>query len=538
MAMRLRGIFFVCLLLTCSIVRGAQPEANVAYVQALARLYAQYHSATLVRDVFLAENSSGAKEITAAFEDWKRTSGLGEIESEFSRVLGSAVQKAESAKEANRARMRTLLATQQKGRWSPGDLVTLLKSPAFETAQKYSADIQLVRAAMKGPTGTSPAGAHSNAPLAGATSAPKSLVIYTVPQLNTLYGKVYRETPGNDVAKRNAAAAHLKDLGLIAVEGLIDPEKGRTLIYSDDTFEAAKRIYLRTEQTDFRPYDFKGREVVVAGRVSKVDVFIELAEPRFVANPQELSRSKIAVERAGLKRKAIDREVFRVEPGKGIRPEEIEGVYTRMNWSLSGVGGSMVAEWDPYLVLKDGWFYSDPLLAPECFNAKLSREKEPQKWGKWKKEGMAFVVEWLEERPDGTKTARYADLTRLDAAPKGARLRGEISAMRGGGNTAFGGNTAIAAVRSYTFFPDGRFIFGATVGGGGGNDYSGEGPNVAFSSTAADKRGRYEVGAWGLVLTFETGEVRPLLFALIGNDGLDAVMLGQTAYTGAGKILK
>src|SRR6185503_3393920 len=142
-------------------------------------------------------------------------------------------------------------------------------------------------------------------------------------------------------------------------------------------------------------------------------------------------------------------------PGQGLKSSAIKGVVINMEYGM-GVGGMMIAEYRPYLLLQNGSIYKYPKAAPYDLDVAASRAAEPTKWGTWKQEGKTLVVTLPEKGV--MKTERW-DKHWFWARPATAneKMKGGFKTIGGGGNTALGGNSMIVVASNITFNTKGQF---------------------------------------------------------------------------------
>lgn len=498
-----------------------------AHDMAVAKVCAVGYLAEISRDEFAQQNPAQREALNQVFASWREKHVLPALEKQLGAEWTQMRGKAETSVAQQRANFVSSLRANQKGKWAPADFAQMLEGSTFNLQQSMEAELALLA--------TDQGLAHAQ-PDAGGTIATSQLSAqvkrYTVAQLAALFESVKAKTPGDGSVKRKRAEAALKSLGMVAVEGIVDPKRGVTLNYEDETWATTLNVYVEFRD-DQSLKQRKGQKLVVLGRVSKVDTWIELADAVVVRDGASLAAANVTDLTPGLRRKDVDWTVFRVAPGKGIPANNIDGIYVRFVSGI-GVGGMMIMQPRGYLVLRDGWIYDDPYLAPDAFNAELSREKEPQKWGRWKKEGKTFVIEWKERRAGDDAVSRYSDLAPLVPLESGAKLAGSLSSISGGGNTAFGGNTMVVASSDYEFLPDGRFSTGRMAGVSGGNDYTGNAPNVAGYSKSGNQGGSYVVSRFGIHLRFTNGETKSLIFAPMEKGTFGAALIGQSSFTGKG----
>ena len=171
--------------------------------------------------------------------------------------------------------------------------------------------------------------------------------------------------------------------------------------------------------------------------------------------------------------------------GQGLKDSEILGAYLEQSTGI-GVGGMVLTTYPVSLFLKDGTVYNDPYWAPASFNDKLSRQLEPQKWGKWTRQGNDFVIRW----GDG-ETQTFEVEGAPKPLPAGTRLSGAFQTISGGGNTALGGDVMVAGGSTYTFRPDGTFS---------GGTFGSVGSSAVTAGSTRKTGGTYVVSGYGITL--------------------------------------
>jgi hypothetical protein len=188
-------------------------------------------------------------------------------------------------------------------------------------------------------------------------------------------------------------------------------------------------------------------------------------------------------------------------PGQGVKPSEIKGVVLHTEYGV-GVGGMMIINYNPYLLLNDGTVYSHPYVCAYDLDVAKSREVEPKKWGTWKLEDAKTLVVTMNsdhkpERWEGTGHWFWAS-----PAKKGEKLDGTWSTIGGGGNTAIGGGSIVVSSNMLTFNNQGQFTTLST----GGGTYSGStGTVTAYSNK--DAAGTYTFDGYSLELKYNNGTV-------------------------------
>jgi hypothetical protein len=209
-------------------------------------------------------------------------------------------------------------------------------------------------------------------------------------------------------------------------------------------------------------------------------------------------------------------------PGKGLKPSEIKGVVINMEYGI-GVGGMVIPEYRPYLLLQNGSIYQYPKVAPYDLDVAASRTAEPTKWGTWKQEGKTLVVTLPEKGV--MKTERW-DKNWFWARPTTAneKMKGEFKTIGGGGNTAMGGNAMIVVASNITFNDKGQFTFLKTAGGS--NSEAGVSTSTYSNSNSA---GTYTLNGYSIELRFNNGQVVRKLFYYY-PDSKTTFGIGDDAY--------
>lgn len=228
--------------------------------------------------------------------------------------------------------------------------------------------------------------------------------------------------------------------------------------------------------------------------------------------------------RAEAKAKDAARERI-LRTGAGVKPSQIAGVWLEQ-LLVPGVGGGMFLSQEPLLVLNDGTYCEDFDVPPAEFVVAESRRAHPTHWGRWRRSGKN--IQTLTDK--GWEDIAW--IGPLEAGGPGQRLSGTFTSIGGGGNTAFGGSTIVAVMKSFTFFPDGRFQAGSSVSASGGGDYSGEGASASATSQQST-RGTYTLGNYALVLHFNDGTVLHWSYA---RNSADLIFLNGTSFLNDKKL--
>lgn len=192
-------------------------------------------------------------------------------------------------------------------------------------------------------------------------------------------------------------------------------------------------------------------------------------------------------------------------PGAGLKPADIKGVAIHLEYG-TGVGGMMITEYRPYLMLKDGSVFKYPDCSPYDLDVATSRQTQPTRWGTWKLEGKTLVVTLPEK--NGMETDRWEQhwFWTIPAKP-GEKITGSFTTISGGGNTALGGSAMTFSSANLSFNQQGQFTYERT--GGGSNSAAGTSVS-AYSSQ--NKAGTYTLNEFGLELKFNNGQVKRSMF--------------------------
>ncbi len=208
-------------------------------------------------------------------------------------------------------------------------------------------------------------------------------------------------------------------------------------------------------------------------------------------------------------------------PGRGASNDKIAAVLLDSKFN----GGS--ADETVYLLLKDGSVYADLPVPPDTLDVLRSKQKEPDKWGKWRKTAAGYKVSWT--------GAPYQALPGSPVVPAlaQAKLQGRYGTGRFSGMI---GMTASSSQWGVTFGKNGRFRkdshslttsnfgFGdnaTQIASGSDDDGSfagGSGPGFAFSSEQKKKNpngareGDYSINGYVLTLRYDNGKVARLPF--------------------------
>lgn len=476
-------------------------HAQTAALQALGTAYATYLSAGRLRDDCATRDPATAALTAQAYATWLNTQKLDGFDAGLRKQLGDATV----------SQLRTSLTPQLDALVSSTRTLgtaaqvcaayrAQLKGPTFDVRSKVP---QLNALLTAGPTTVNPQ---------VTPAVPGPTVRYSVAQLSTLAGQTLVTLPKTTSgrAAEQVVLSQLRALGpQIAVTGVV--QRSRSLTQSDDRREVKWPVYCYDMAGD-APDPPKGQTVTVVGRVREFDreTFLTLENCR-VVNPAGLKTSTRPTADVGWRFKNQPAERFLVAAGQGLKDSEILGIYTTRSSGI-GVGGMVIITFPPYLFLKDGTVYNDPSWAPGSFNATLSRQLEPQKWGKWTRQGQNFQIRWS----DG-ESEIFEVQDAIKPVVAGLKLSGTYASLSGGGNTALGGDVMVAGGGEYTFRPDGTWS-GGRFGGASSS-------NVAVGSQSRTE-GRYSVQGYAITLKPASGPEQRLLFYRFG----DALHIGGSDF--------
>ena len=222
-------------------------------------------------------------------------------------------------------------------------------------------------------------------------------------------------------------------------------------------------------------------------------------------------------------------------PGRGVRESQIEAVVhyykVRAYYGGSGVGTLVTDETD--LLLNDGTIHRDLPVAPDQLDAARSRRMEPDKWGRWRRQGGKYVVSWA-----GGPFQPLRGSVALAGTPS-IRLNGHWGAGSSTSNM-MGGSYRLWGV---TFTHEGRFLKDDSGGYGSSQSIqSAGGPEISTqydehgSSTQVlggnftvgtqhkknpngDRSGTYTFSGYTMTLRYDNGQVErtPFYFVDAGH---------------------
>ena len=218
------------------------------------------------------------------------------------------------------------------------------------------------------------------------------------------------------------------------------------------------------------------------------------------------------------------------QPGHGVRSEQIAG----MLWQLQQVyriGGLQLDE-HIYLLLNDGSAYRGLRCAPDQLDVGQSRSNEPKNWGRWRKSGTGYELQFPgASGPGPWQSPRMTSL--VEPGRTGERLNGRFETSS---SFQIPGGAGSVSHRGITFTPDGRFrtdfsnqtggtmgygeqtVAAQTISDDEGSSTSVSAANFGGGSTRkrpnsmADRSGGYGIAGYVLVLKYDNGRVERLPF--------------------------
>lgn len=218
-----------------------------------------------------------------------------------------------------------------------------------------------------------------------------------------------------------------------------------------------------------------------------------------------------------------------VKPGKGVQSAQIEAVWWNQTVHSDGLNNSVSSE--TYLLLRDGTVRDGLPVALDEMDILKSRQKEPDRWGKWRRKGRGYEVSW--------HGGAWEPLKGFPAVPGGAGTR--FNARYEGSRSSYHGTGSSFSFWGVTFGITGRFSkdsssnSSSTIGVGegsvvvqsghnNGQSYGGAlGGGVAVGSIQknnanGDREGTYAINGYTLTLRYDNGKVERQPFFFNGKD--------------------
>lgn len=275
-----------------------------------------------------------------------------------------------------------------------------------------------------------------------------------------------------------------------------------------------------------------GREVVLRALLTSLNWYsIILADVAVVADTSGLTPSPLPS--ASWSRKPVLLRRVLSPSGKGVADKDIAAVV--LHGKPASIDGTGWIE-DVRFLLRDGTVYDRTSMPPDELNVAASRQLEPQQWGRWRKSNAGYETQGndADGKPDG-------DWKRMEhhpvrAWPQDTRLEGRYTYGSFSGSLMLGG---VSSKQTFYFSRDGRFDTSYSSFAGSGSMAATNGAAISSSYHAdsrgtvsaaggtvagvgatttsrtqeegADRRGRYRLSGYALVLDFDNGRQRRLL---------------------------
>ncbi len=221
-----------------------------------------------------------------------------------------------------------------------------------------------------------------------------------------------------------------------------------------------------------------------------------------------------------------------VPAGQGIQDAQIAAVYMHSEMHRT-VGLSMqMGVWSTlslYVLLNDGTIHDGMPVAPDEMDVITSRRREPQTWGRWRRQGNDVFVAWS-VAPTQWKKLEGEQMVKSRSTDV---LRGRFS----GGESRASGDVGSYSLYGVTFGANNRFELDSRGGTGtgsftqttsgtsiqttrddNGSVTSASTPSAVVSSTStnanAARTGTYRVNGWNIEMRFGNGRVvrQPFFF--------------------------
>ncbi len=218
---------------------------------------------------------------------------------------------------------------------------------------------------------------------------------------------------------------------------------------------------------------------------------------------------------------------FVVEPGKGVKDDEIECILSVVDYKNNGVNSR--AEGHAYLLMRDGRVMDGLPVPPNELDLAMTRSQEPDRWGYWRRKDGKYEFAWPSRpndynAPKGFQTIGQpiAKGTTLESNFKGASSWGIVGGMGGAnfwgvrfspkgrfekwkhgisgtGTPAFEGQTSVGT--AYDDKGSSTVVSGGGIGGG----------TISKNNNPdAHRMGWYEFDGYTLTLKFDNGKVSRL----------------------------
>ncbi len=282
------------------------------------------------------------------------------------------------------------------------------------------------------------------------------------------------------------------------------------------------------------PDAFDGPSVIMAGTTRTPDgrtVLLSVRVPNASWQPsaaRALEKAKLFITTGEVeaKRQQIILASYRPLPADGIKPAQIEGVYS------VGTQDGLTYSTTGYLFLKDGTVLKNLDDPPAMISLSESRKNDPAAWGTWRRAGSNIAIKW----GDGETTSINASpQQQLVGGTKTIRLEGYYGTISSGGNLITG--SGYVSRLGYRFHADGSFEKSSSSSFSVGGFIAGEaGPvPIAGGSGSSNSGGaRYEIDGYMITITYGDGRIDRLFFARYAKDAANnrpgSIMLDGSLY--------
>lgn len=456
----------------------------------------------------------------AAFAEWKTRNGL----QEFDQVLAALAQKSPALitqmQDTIRGKYLKVILKQNDAKLEPTcqafpDLLKWPDSNQIKTdrAKELTIISEMARGFKNTPASTSSSTGPSTGPSTGSSGNAAAGTLYTIGQLNTLTNTLFANATGNSFDKDKAVTKKLQALGTIYVKGTVLGRSDRLVYFGLQQGNKRSRIQI----SFFMPEDAngktisesQGRELILAADLASFNRFddqdsLYFYRPIVVSETSSLKGSTLPDKLEWVRKPIAATEVM-TKPGKGLKPEQIQGMYNYEKQTQRLDGNSNIyydTQTSNLLVLRDGstyrYFWNFP---PEDLNVAVSRREEPKKWGRW-------------------DAKKYSEYTKLLPVPKGMTLNRGYSLTRLGQGTALsksaigfdnkGRFTTYSFKMVAGFSTPGNSTDVSVIGGSGTTGISDNGSGQTSStsvSEGSESSAAYLLSGYALTLTRDDGSV-------------------------------
>ncbi len=297
---------------------------------------------------------------------------------------------------------------------------------------------------------------------------------------------------------------------------------GNTFDLNNQEFEQERNFCLYGRGADSQPYLYSHQD----HGFGFVNTTLRYAGPLDRQSPKQIAAEKAAADAEAKRYKYV------TAPGKGVQAAQIAGILHNQTFIYGGGD----AKNETYLLLKDGAIHDGLPVPPDELDVSLSHRREPEKWGRWRRQGAQYLAAWP-DHPNHFEPLKGE--AALPARP-GEALAGRFGTGSTSGSMIMGGSYHLWGV---TFSPGARFLKDNRGGASSGtlgqtmNDFSVDttyddaGSVTSFSAPAAvgytankkrgsSRAGTYSVSGYTLTLRYDDGRVErtPFFFTDAKHD--------------------